>query len=94
MGERIDLIAADQAQPGTTFYRPTALHLDWENARIKVILKGDHGEYKSVVYENALMELKALNTANFTTNSLHKRLLQKLLTDGHLAGNIAGVPDA
>jgi len=94
MAERIDLAAADQVQPGTTFYRPTALHLDWENARIKVILKGEHGEYKSVVYENALTELKALNTANLSTNSLHKRLLNKLLTDGYLTGSISGSPDA
>ena len=94
MGERIDLTAADQVQPGTTFYQPTALLLDWENKRIKVMLKGEHGEYKSVVYENALVLLKALNTANLSANSLHKRLLDKLIADGHVSGTVSGTPDA
>jgi hypothetical protein len=37
--------------------------------------------------------IKFINTANFTINSLHKRILQRLSTDGVLPGSVAGTPD-
>lgn len=38
--------------------------------------------------------ITTLNTANLTTNSLVKRILQRLQTDGYIgAGNVIGTPD-
>lgn len=38
--------------------------------------------------------LTALNTANLTSNSLVKRVLQRLQTDGYIAaGSVTGTPD-
>lgn len=43
--------------------------------------------------EAALAMLNALETANLSTNSLHKRVLQKLRNDNRLpAGAVSGVP--
>jgi hypothetical protein len=38
--------------------------------------------------------IKALNKANLTTKSMHKRILEKLSTDGVLPGTVTGAPDA
>jgi hypothetical protein len=37
--------------------------------------------------------LRALNKANLTTNSLHKRILDRLIADKVLVGAVAGVPE-
>jgi len=37
--------------------------------------------------------IKYINTANFTTKSLHKRILEKLSNDGVLPGTVQGTPD-
>ena len=41
----------------------------------------------------ALDMIKWLNTANFTTKSMHKRILEKLSNDGVLPGSVTGTPD-
>lgn len=93
MAEQCDLTIPEGAVAGTTLYRPVALLLDWENARITVSLVGEGGHRKKVVYDGVLTLLKALNTANLSTKSLHKRLLEKLVADGYLVGTISGTPD-
>lgn len=35
----------------------------------------------------------ALNKANLSTKSLHRRILERLVADGHIAGTISGTPD-
>lgn len=50
----------------------------------------------NVVYvgADALVQARLINTGNFTTKSLHTRILEKLLADGKLpAGIISGVPE-
>jgi hypothetical protein len=37
--------------------------------------------------------IKYINTANFTTSSLHKRILQRLTNDGVIVGTVTGTPD-
>ena len=37
--------------------------------------------------------IKQLNTANLTTKSMHKRILEKLSADGVLPGTVTGTPD-
>jgi len=38
--------------------------------------------------------IKFINTGNFTTTSLNKRLLNKLSADGILPGTVQGTPDS
>lgn len=44
--------------------------------------------------QTAIDYIKFINTANFTTKSLHKRILERLSTEGVLPGTVVGVPDA
>jgi len=37
--------------------------------------------------------MKWMNTANFSTTSMHKRILQKLSSDGVIYGTVTGTPD-
>ena len=94
--ERVDLTAPDQATVGTLTYDLIQLTLDWEHGRIVVKLLGDNGERKEVVFgdaDNARAMMRALNKANLSAKSLHRRVMEKLLTDGHLVGRISGAPD-
>lgn len=79
----------------TTDYRVIALHLDWEAARIIIQLRGTNGERREFRYDgpDATAQMVALNKANLTVKSLQRRILEKVATDGLLAGSVAGVPD-
>jgi hypothetical protein len=92
--EKITL-AAPEVTPAitTTDYQLASLLLDLEASRIVVTLKGTNGERRQVIYEDAAATLKALNTANLTVKSLHRRVMEKLIADGKVAGTIAGTPD-
>lgn len=93
--EEITLTSPEvQPEIRTTKYRVSSLLLDWDNMRITVALTGNNGERRAVDYGDAEVLLRALNTANLSTNSLHRRLMVRLLADGHLAGAIGGAPDA
>ena len=37
--------------------------------------------------------IRFLNTANLTTKSMHKRILERLSSDGLLPGTVVGTPD-
>jgi hypothetical protein len=43
--------------------------------------------------QTALDMIKFMNTANFTTKSMHKRILERLSADGVLPGTVTGAPD-
>jgi hypothetical protein len=43
--------------------------------------------------QEAIDLMKWMNTANFSVNSMHKRILQKLTNDGVLVGTVTGTPD-
>lgn len=65
---------------------------------------GNNGEAGSAAYPTPAPQgsvqptgatiITTLNTANLSANSLVKRVLQRLQTDGYLAaGNVSGTPD-
>jgi hypothetical protein len=79
-----------------TSYRVLKLVLDWSEARIKVELADQAGVVIRAEYggAEATALMVSLNKANLSTNSLHKRILQQLATDGKLpAGTVTGAPD-
>ncbi len=94
--ERIDLTVPDQAQAGTMTYSFARLTLDWEHGRVVVVLVGANGERKEVVFgdaDGARALMRSFNKADFSSKSLHRRLMEKLIAEGHLVGAIAGAPD-
>lgn len=95
MTEQLDLGSPAQSAPGTVTWRPILLHLNWEQETIKAGFRGDNGEYTSVGWDgtDATTLMVALNKANLSTKSLHKRIMEKAVADGKLSGTISGVPD-
>lgn len=76
-------------------YRVGRLDLDWEHATIVVVVIGANGERRAFDYTGAIATtfMTSLNTANLTTQSLHRRILARLVADGKLAGTVSGTPD-
>ena len=65
--------------------------IDAENSAIRIVVKADSGEYRSILYEQEPALIDALNTANLSTKSLRRRILERLQADGHLgAGTFSG----
>ncbi len=95
MAEKLDLASPEQDAPGTVTWKPILLHLNWEKATIKAGFRGDNGEYTSVGWDGATATtlMVALNKANLSTKSLHKRIMEKAVADGKLSGTISGAPD-
>jgi hypothetical protein len=62
---------------------------------VRITLKDNLGGTLTHQYvgKTAIDFIKFINTANFTTNSLHKRILQRLTTDGIIVGTVSGTPD-
>lgn len=95
--EQINLPEPIKADPGSDTF--TVARLDFElspEPKIKILLNGNNGHKISHSYEGitALNLLRYVNTANFSTNSLHKQLMNRLITDGVISGTITGVPDS
>lgn len=95
MAEQINLTTADQVVAGTNDYHVAALLLDWDGARIDVRLIAANGLSRTISYsgDTATTLMKALNTANLSIKSLHKRIFERLVAGGYLAGAVSGVPD-
>lgn len=94
--EQVDLTTPDQVRAGTSTYKVARLTLDFGNGYIYISLIGANGEEKTVTYERsaggpALM--RSLNRPGMQTKSLHRRIMEKLIADGHLVGSISGMPD-
>ena len=92
----------------TTKFKVISLTLDYEGAGapvpppavtpvglVSIKLKDDLGKYYTHQYtgQTAIDYIKFINTANFTIKSLHKRILERLSTDGVLPGTVTGTPD-
>lgn len=62
---------------------------------VSIKLKNDAGGYLYHQYTGtaALNMIKTLNTANLTTKSMQKRILEKLAADGVIPGTVQGTPD-
>jgi len=67
-----------------------------EMGLVLIKLKDNLGGYFTHQYtgKTATDFIKYINTGNFTTNSLHKRILQRLTNDGVIVGTVSGTPDA
>ncbi len=99
MAEQIALTAPFKVDPReATLFQVEAILLNWKD-KIIVIHLGDGNVQKVVVYKDTSADpvattlMVALNKANLSTKSLQKRILERLQTDGHLAGTISGTPD-
>ena len=88
----------------TASYKVIALTLDWavvvdmvtgQTGMVRIDLKDNLGEKLTHYYHGqvALDMMKWMNTANFSVNSMHKRILQKLTQDGVLVGTVEGAPE-
>jgi hypothetical protein len=91
----------------TSTFRVIAVLMDTEAAQqipgpgaevgpqVRIRLKDNFGKSYEHLYSGqvALDYIKFINTANFTTKSLHKRILERLSTDGVLPGTVTGTPD-
>lgn len=88
-------LTAPIVPPSITTWRVTFLGLDWDAATISIRLRGPNGEVKTCGYQGsaATSMMVALNKANLSSNSLHKRVLTQLVSDGEIAGTISGSPD-
>ena len=94
MAEQLDL-TSPIVPPSRTFYRISSLHLDWDTQRIRVVVRGSEEFIVTAEYAGAtaVSLMSTLNTANLSINSLHKRVLQRLVADGFLpAGTVTGTP--
>ena len=94
MAEQINLTKPDQAVAGTTNYWIAALRLDWDSVRVEIQLNSAGGLRRSVSYSGDVAKtmMAGLNTANLSAKSLHKRIFERLVADGHLAGSVSGLP--
>jgi hypothetical protein len=87
----------------TSKYKVIAMNLNMESAfadsepgLVLIELKDNNGVRSNYTYEGqqAIDMMKWMNTANFSTTSMQKRVLQKLSQDGKLpAGDITGTVD-
>lgn len=73
-----------------------AMLIPGEPGHIGITLKDNLGVRSGYSYtgDEAIALIKQLNTANLSTKSMHKRILEKLSADGLLPGSVVGAPDA
>lgn len=79
-----------------TDYRVRKIVLDWAAAIIKIRVVDTTGDESTHTYtgETATTLMTQLNKIDLSTNSLHKRILDRLVADGKLpAGTVTGTPD-
>lgn len=77
-------------------YRVALLSLDWRAAAIRIVVVTPSGEEVVATYSGSFATalMTQLNKLDMSTNSLHKRILDRLVLDGKLpAGTVTGSPD-
>lgn len=97
MAETLTLTTAEVIpQITTTDYRVVRLLKDAEQELIVIHVRGTNGERKEFRYEKndgALALIVAINKANLSLKSEQRRILERLIADGKLAGTVTGTPD-
>jgi hypothetical protein len=90
----------ERALPTITGYSVWSLYLGRGEGVVRVIVEDNNGHRTTAVYEDdgastvATDLMVALNKANLTTQSLQRRVLARLATDGKLpAGSVTGTVD-
>lgn len=77
-------------------YQVQELVLNWAAASIRIMVRDPLGNLLRFGYDGtqATNMMTVLNKADLTSNSLHKRVLNQLVSDGKLpAGTVTGSPD-
>ena len=94
MPEKLTL-AVPVAQTSLNEVEVVFLLLNKFEKKIEIRLQGNTKELLYFYYEGqiALNLMIALNKANLSLKSLERRIIEKLIADGKLAGAIVGVPD-
>lgn len=95
MAEQVDLTEPEVKT--NTRYELSRVVLDYKEKNIEIVLEGANGEIKGKVYNahtspTGQMLLNQLNTANLSSTSLVKRIYNRLLADGVIAGTVSGTP--
>ena len=82
-------------KPSTLGWTVARLDFNWREAIIHVELLGTNGERLEHDYRGTLATnlMVALNKADLTVKSLHRRVLERLLADVVLDGTISGSPE-
>ena len=83
--------------PTNSTYTIDRITIDVIALSIMVQLLGTNGEALSKVYDSTTNPtgatlLHALNTGNFSVNSLMKAVYNRLIADGVLTGSVSGTP--
>lgn len=94
MAEKLTL-SIPEIKPSITDYQIALLELSWKDKVIRITLTGTNGEHKTFEYREiqAANLMITLNKANLSVKSLHRRILEKLVSDGFLIGTVIGLPD-
>lgn len=80
----------------TERYQVNSVILDWVAQLVRVVVADSHGRTTSFDYtgETAKTLMTALNKADLSVKSLHRRVLERLMADQKLAvGTLTGVVD-
>ncbi len=97
MAEQVNLTNPYQPDPrATSTFQVSRLDLNWEGAEISIYLIDPVSKIRRAFrYEGqtALNLMIALNKANLSIKSLHRRVIEQLINDGKLEGSVSGSPD-
>jgi hypothetical protein len=91
----MEILSITTPPPQQTTWRVNEVYFNWNAASIQIGLIGTNGEAKHHTYSGAVATslLVSLNKANLSTTSLHKRIINQLVSDGVIAGTVSGSPD-
>lgn len=98
MAEAITL-SAPESVPSKETVHLSLLVLDVKNKNVEITFRDNNDVegrafYTAETTPTGQALLTSLNTANLATNSLVKRVLQRLQTDGYIAaGSVTGTPE-
>ena len=71
------------------------LQMSWTLQQVVIVWKNSLGHAHSLLIQGppAVTMMRQINKADFTTKSLQRQLMEKLVTDGVLVGTISGTPE-
>ena len=92
MSEQLDITPVQP--PACTTYKLDSLTLNWGQSSIDITLRDNLGQTQTFSYGDATAAsmMQALNTANLSTKSLYRRVLERLVADGKIVGTVSGTP--
>jgi hypothetical protein len=97
--EKLQLTTAVVTTTTLSDYEIAGLFLGWRQKVILIHLVGTNGERKEERIEDtetnpeATNLMKALNTANLTIKSLHRRVMEYLINNRGYAATVTGTPE-